>query len=354
MTDWSYPPSGRDRGRPGPVEECKMPDFAHGEQTEDQEKLQRSATAVAEAPEQETAAAPVPVGGLLVGSADDPLEAAADRAADAALSKIRRLADPGGPDAHRHGRGCGHVDVQRVAAPTAEPRIGMDGGALDGATNSKIDSMRSSGKPLEAGLRATMETAFGAPLDRLRIHTGPEAAAISRQISAKAFTTGNDIFFGEGQYAPDSKAGAHTLAHEIAHTLQPGGGAHRLVDVIRRDDDDWGTVKGKGAKKAEKKAAKKAASLLTGDAIAAKLALGTAGNYGIGSATAEVTEAAAEAWLGEGQFQTSVGWQSADRTRNYRSPSFKPNLGVTQANFESRAGDKGAWSSNGHVTIEEA
>lgn len=325
-----------------------MPDHAYGEQTEDQERLQRSNIAVA--PEQEAAPAPVPAGGLLVGSADDPLEAAADRAADAALSKIRRLA---GPEGHQHGLGCGHNDVKRLAAPTAAPQIGLEGGALDGQTNSRINALRSSGKPLEPGLRSTMETAFGTSLDRLRIHTGPEAATISRQISAKAFTTGNDIFFGEGQFAPDSPAGAHTLAHEIAHTLQPSGGAHRLVDVIRRDDDDWGVVKGKGAKKAEKKAAKKAASLLTGDAIAAKLALGTAGNYGIGSATAEVTEAAAEAWLGEGQFKTSVGWQSADRTRNYRSPSFKQNLGVTQANFESRAGDKGAWTSNGHVTIEE-
>ena len=32
-------------------------------------------------------------------------------------------------------------------------------------------------------------------------------------------------------------------------------------------------------------------------------------------------------------------------------PSYKPKLGITQANFEMRNAAKGAWQSNGHLDI---
>jgi len=183
-----------------------------------------------------------PVGGLLVGSADDPAEAAADAVADAALARIRRRVAGGSARVSLpFGETGGPTPLDRIRRATTA-QVGFEGGPLDAATDNRINSLRSSGSPLAPELRSSMESAFGAPLDKLRIHTGGEAASISRQISAKAFTTGNDIFFGEGQFRPDSPEGAHTLAHEIAHTLQPGGGAGRLYDPapIRRDlQKEW-------------------------------------------------------------------------------------------------------------------
>lgn len=312
---------------------------------DDHTRLRRHAEDPGETPqfEPDTSAGPLlsgAVGGLLVGSADDPLEAAADRAASSALSRIRRSATGGIP--HRHDPGCGHTAVQRTASSVSGASVGHEGGALDVRTDQRINSLRSSGTPLAHDLRVSMETAFGSPLDKLRIHTGGEAAAISRQISAKAFTTGNDIFLGEGQFRPDSPEGAHTLAHEIAHTLQPGGGARRLLGqvrrstgVIRRDDDEVFLT----AAQIEK---------------TVKDYSGPAKNWSIGTATASQTNKAAISWLGSGQYEFGggMGWKSKDGLRQYRAPAFKPNQGLTQANFEVRETDSGEFTYNGHVTIK--
>ena len=43
-----------------------------------------------------------------------------------------------------------------------------------------------------------MESAFGRDFGGVSVHTDASAAELSRSVSAKAFTTGNDIFFGDG------------------------------------------------------------------------------------------------------------------------------------------------------------
>src|SRR5690606_19011840 len=63
---------------------------------------------------------------------------------------------------------------------------------------------------------------------QVRVHTGSEADGLARSVSARAFTTGHDIFFGAGEYSPDTAEGERVLAHEIAHTQQQSGGARRL------------------------------------------------------------------------------------------------------------------------------
>src|SRR5688500_18908026 len=79
---------------------------------------------------------------------------------------------------------------------------------------------RSEAAPLGPSVRGFMETRFGADLGDVRIHTGPEAAALCGALQARAFTWGNDIVFGAGQYAPASPAGRRLLAHELVHVLQ--------------------------------------------------------------------------------------------------------------------------------------
>src|SRR4030095_10063138 len=54
----------------------------------------------------------------------------------------------------------------------------------------------------------------------VNIHSGSEAIQMNRELNAKAFTVGSDIYFSEGQYNPASDEGKHLLAHELTHTLQ--------------------------------------------------------------------------------------------------------------------------------------
>jgi hypothetical protein len=59
----------------------------------------------------------------------------------------------------------------------------------------------------------------------VRVHASPEDADLSQQLNARAFTTGQDIFFGEGAYQPGSSGGQELLAHELTHVVQQASGA---------------------------------------------------------------------------------------------------------------------------------
>ena len=75
-------------------------------------------------------------------------------------------------------------------------------------------------------------------------------------------------------------------------------------------------------------------------------------NYGIGSFNSEQTMVMGEAWVGPGYRTTSSGYyESADGLRQFRPPSFKPQLGKMQANFEQRLPGQTKWGANGHVDV---
>jgi RHS repeat-associated protein len=77
------------------------------------------------------------------------------------------------------------------------------------------------------------------------------------------------------------------------------------------------------------------------------------GNFGLGSGTRADAERLGRAWVGDGAKFASDGKTlvSADGLRQFRPPSFKPNLGIEQANFEQRLVPSGQWFGNGHLDI---
>lgn len=77
-----------------------------------------------------------------------------------------------------------------------------------------------SGLSLDATTRAFMESRFGHDFSKVRIHTNNEAAQTARMLNARAFTIGNNISFGSGEYNPWASTGKHLLAHELAHVVQ--------------------------------------------------------------------------------------------------------------------------------------
>ena len=77
------------------------------------------------------------------------------------------------------------------------------------------------------------------------------------------------------------------------------------------------------------------------------------GNFGLGSGTRAETGRLGRAWVGDGAKFAGDGKTlvSADGLRQFRPPSFKPNLGMEQANFEQRLVPSGLWFGNGHLDI---
>lgn len=88
------------------------------------------------------------------------------------------------------------------------------------------------GEPLPAPARERFETSLGADLSAVRVHAGPRSAAAAKSVGARAYTEGQDIHFGEGQYAPADPFGMHLLAHEVAHTVQQAGSTPTRQDKL--------------------------------------------------------------------------------------------------------------------------
>jgi hypothetical protein len=75
-------------------------------------------------------------------------------------------------------------------------------------------------RPLDVVQRNEYETIFDADFSGVLIHTGAYANQLARNAGALAVTIGNDIYFADGQYAPESEEGKNLLAHELTHVTQ--------------------------------------------------------------------------------------------------------------------------------------
>jgi hypothetical protein len=81
-------------------------------------------------------------------------------------------------------------------------------------------SILSSGHQLDAETREFMESRIGHDFSQVRIHDNPDAEKNARLMHARAFTLNNHIFFGMGEYKPQSAFGRKLLAHELVHVVQ--------------------------------------------------------------------------------------------------------------------------------------
>jgi Zn-dependent peptidase ImmA (M78 family) len=88
--------------------------------------------------------------------------------------------------------------------------------------SSKISSSRGTGSSMDSSTRSFMNNRFGVDFNEIKIHSDSAAIQMSRELNAKAFTVGSDIFFNESKYQPGSAEGKHLLAHELTHVLQQG------------------------------------------------------------------------------------------------------------------------------------
>ncbi len=89
----------------------------------------------------------------------------------------------------------------------------------------RASTQRGEGEALAPAVKSSFQTRFGHDFGNVRIHHDADAAASAASQGADAYTVGEDIYFAAGRYRPDSAAGRHLLAHELAHTVQQAGAA---------------------------------------------------------------------------------------------------------------------------------
>ncbi|MFV8752549.1 eCIS core domain-containing protein [Nannocystaceae bacterium ST9] len=168
--------------------------------------------------------------GPRVGRPNDPLEREADAIAEQALAGSTRVSGwtqlglrSTAPVIQRACQACqAEEEIQREATGPTSSHAGLAIGAT-------LTRRAGQGRPLDAGLRASFESRLGADLSRVRTHTDGEAQQSARELQARAFTWGSDVYFGPGAWAPESRSGQRLIAHELAHVLQQGQGRTQAI-----------------------------------------------------------------------------------------------------------------------------
>jgi pimeloyl-ACP methyl ester carboxylesterase len=135
------------------------------------------------------------------------------------------------------------LQSRSLAKPTDLQRDLEEGGAVSPDLESSIQQARGGGEPLAGDVRAPMEQAFGADFSGVKVHTGSESDQLNSSIGAKAFTTGQDMFFGQGQYNPGSSSGKELVAHELTHVVQQSGQVRRKMTFTRPPAEQISTGK---------------------------------------------------------------------------------------------------------------
>jgi hypothetical protein len=147
---------------------------------------------------------------LVVGQPGDIYEQEADRVAE----QVIRMPEPG---------------VPRQVEEVEEEEEELQAKELSGQTSeispnleARINTIRGGGQPLPTSTRAFFEPRFGYDFSQVRAHTDAEADTLNRVLNARAFTTGQDIFFRHVAYNHGSSSGRKLLAHELTHLIQQG------------------------------------------------------------------------------------------------------------------------------------
>jgi hypothetical protein len=95
-------------------------------------------------------------------------------------------------------------------------------GGVEASTDleSSIQSARGTGQSLDTDLQEKMGQAMGVDFSGVKVHTDSQSDQLNKSIQAKAFTTGQDVFFRQGAYEPGSRGGQELIAHELTHVVQ--------------------------------------------------------------------------------------------------------------------------------------
>lgn len=177
---------------------------------------------------------------LTVGAPNDKYEQEADRVAD----QVMRMPDPTVTEQKQDNlllqtpviqRVCPECEAELQRQPAdeyAEDKL-LQAKEMPGQTpevghgvESTINNLRGAGQALSPSARSFFEPRFGQNFSQVRIHTDAKAADTAKTVNARAFTLGQDIVFGAGEFSSGSSSGRRLLAHELTHVVQQNSDCH--------------------------------------------------------------------------------------------------------------------------------
>jgi hypothetical protein len=169
--------------------------------------------------------------GLPVSHPTDASEIEADRVA----SKVMRMSDNQSQP----------KSLSETITPVIQTKSKGGTNAANSELSNKITSSQGGGSNLDGNTQTFMQSRFGTDFSGVKIHTDREAAQMNRELNAKAFTVGSDIYFDEGQYQPNSESGRYLLAHELTHVRQQDG-SQKFISKQSAGEEETAPAQGEG------------------------------------------------------------------------------------------------------------
>ena len=162
---------------------------------------------------------------LTVGPANDRYEQEADRVAAQVVQRIHAPVSNSSTEGQSVQRKEDEDELQLKPIAPIQRKEMSAGGEVSTSLESEINRARGGGQPLVPELQRKMGEAMGSDFSGVRVHTDGPADALNQSVGARAFTTGQDLFFKRGEYQPRSRGGQELIAHELTHVVQQNGGA---------------------------------------------------------------------------------------------------------------------------------
>jgi hypothetical protein len=101
-------------------------------------------------------------------------------------------------------------------------------GALDSFTP---PTQQKQNNALPNALQSNMETSLGQDFSNVGIHTNSQKAV---QMSARAYTQGENVHFAPGEFNPSSSKGQNLIGHEFTHVAQQRAGVVKPTKVLQK------------------------------------------------------------------------------------------------------------------------
>ena len=183
---------------------------------------------------------------LTIGEPGDKYEQEADRVAAQVVNQINApVSGQVGQNVQREE--ISEEEKELHMKPMLQLRSAKVGMSAAPEVEASIKQARGGGQSMADNIRKPMEQFIGADFSRVKVHTDAQSDQLNRSLQARAFTTGHNVFFRQGEYNPGSRRGQELIAHELTHVVQQGGGAvQRTNDTKATNNKYYPTQQGSG------------------------------------------------------------------------------------------------------------
>ncbi len=164
---------------------------------------------------------------LAVGQPNDQYEQEADVVAERVMRQTETFVQ----------RQCADCEEEKIQQKSNSNSLSRSSGNTETEVKpwvqNQIEASRGAGQNLPENTRSEMESGIGASFQDVRVHTDQTSVQMNRELGARAFAVGKDVYFNSGQYQPESSEGKRLIAHELTHTVQQGASPQ----MIQKDGD---------------------------------------------------------------------------------------------------------------------